>query len=66
MAADRGTPLREFVTEAIKDKLAAQPTTGDKPWMAGFGKLKRLRKETKRINRIIEAEFEQIEAPDRL
>jgi hypothetical protein len=66
VAADRGIPLREFVTEAVKDKLAAQTKTGDKPWMAGFGKLKRLRKETKRINRIIEEEFEQIEAEDRL
>lgn len=66
MAAERGMPLREFVTQAVKDKLAAEPRAGEKPWMAGFGKLKHLRKETKRINRIIEAEFERIEAEDRL
>jgi hypothetical protein len=27
-------------------------------WMAGFGRLKRLRQETKRITRVIEREFE--------
>jgi hypothetical protein len=34
--------------------------------MAAFGKLRRLRKETARINCIIEEEFEQIEVEDRL
>lgn len=61
VAAERGIPLREFVTQAVKDKLAeGQPDQG-KPWMAGFGKLRHLRKETARINRLIEEEFEQIE-----
>jgi hypothetical protein len=32
--------------------------------MNAFGKLRRLRKETARINRIIEAEIEQIEPED--
>jgi hypothetical protein len=34
--------------------------------MTAFGKLRHLRKETARINRAIEEEFEQIEAEDRL
>lgn len=66
LAAQRGIPLREFITEAVKDKLAGNGRTADTPWMAGFGKLRRLRKETARINRLIEAEFEQVEAEDRL
>ena len=66
IAAERGIPFRQFVTEAVKDKLVAAAKTNDKPWMAAFGRLKRLRKENKRINRIIEEEFEQIEAEDRL
>lgn len=33
--------------------------------MAAFGKLRHLRKETSRINRLIEEEFEKIEAEDR-
>lgn len=65
-AAQRGIPFREFVTQAVKDKLAAGAKTTEKPWMAAFGKLRHLRKENARINRIIEGEFEQIEAEDRL
>jgi len=66
VAAQRGIPLREFVTQAVKEKLAESRGAADKPWMAGFGKLKRLRKETARINRLIEEEFEKIEPEDRL
>jgi hypothetical protein len=65
-AADRGIPLREFVTEAVKDKLVATAKTTEKPWMRAFGKLRHLRKETVKINRVIEKEFEQIETEDRL
>jgi hypothetical protein len=59
-AAKRGIPLRELVTEALKDKLRERPRTNAKPWMAGFGKLRRLRKGNARINRIIKREFERI------
>jgi len=65
VAAERGIPLREFVTEAVKDKLARR-NAADKPWMAAFGKLRHLRRETAKINRMIEQEFEQVEAEDRL
>jgi hypothetical protein len=62
-AAEQGIPLRELVSEAIVDKLRARQ--GDaKPWMKAFGKLRGLRKETARIDRIIEAEFGQIEPED--
>jgi hypothetical protein len=64
VAAERGIPLREFVTQAVKDKLASENATEKKPWMVAFGKLSHLRKETARINRIIEEEFEQIEPED--
>ncbi len=66
MAAQRGMPLREFVTEAVKEKLAHSGNAAEKPWMAAFGKVRGLRKETARINRLIEDEFEQVEAEDRL
>lgn len=65
-AADRGIPLRVFVTEAVKDKLAADDKEKERPWMTAFGKLRHLRKETSKINRRIEEEFEQIEAEDQL
>lgn len=65
VAAKRGVPLRALVSEALAEKLRADNGRG-KPWMAAFGKLRRLRRETAKINRIIEEEFEQIEAEDRL
>jgi hypothetical protein len=65
-AAERGIPFREYVTEAVKDKLVANAKTAEKPWMKAFGKLRHLRKDTANINRTIEEEFEQIEAEDRI
>jgi hypothetical protein len=65
-AAQRGIPFREFVTEAVKAKLIAENKAAERPWMTAFGKLRHLRRETNRINRTIEEEFEQVEAEDRL
>ena len=65
-AAERGIPLREFVTEAVKEKLDAPRRSANKPWMAAFGKLRHLKHETARINKLIEEEFEQIEPEDKL
>ena len=61
LAAERGIPLREFVTEAVKDKLASQDNAGNKPWVKLAGRMRHLHKETQRINQIIEEEFEQVE-----
>jgi hypothetical protein len=58
-AAERGIPLREFVTEAVKDKLAAPAKTKEKPWVKLMGKLKHLHRETERINRLIEEDSER-------
>jgi hypothetical protein len=65
LAAARGIPLRELVTEAVRDKLATETKSAGKPWMASFGKLRHLRKETARINRVVEEAFERIEPEDR-
>lgn len=62
VAAARGIPLREFVTQAVKDKLAAETRTEEKPWLKHMGKLKHLHKETLRINRLIEEDSEKIDA----
>ncbi len=63
-AADRGIPLREFVTEAVREKLVTDAKASETPWMAAFGKLRHLRKESARINRTIEEEFERVDAED--
>jgi hypothetical protein len=62
---ERGIPLGEFVTEAVRVKLTTAAKTVGKALLAAFSKLRHLRKETARINRIIEQEFEQIEFEDR-
>jgi hypothetical protein len=67
-AAERGQPLKEFVAEALQEKLAnyAGSVGAREPaWMQGFGKLRRLRKETRRIQARIDEAFEVIEPEDR-
>ena len=60
-AAERGIPLRQFVPEAVEERLKAESGSGPKPWMKMVGGLRHLRKETARIGRLIEEEFENIE-----
>ena len=62
VAAERGIALREFVTEAVKEKLLAEAKAGEKPWVKHMGKLKHLKQETKRINARIEEDSEKIDA----
>ena len=67
-AAERGQALREFVTEALQEKLtgrSVRPGTDAPPWMKGFGQLRPLRRETARIRRLIDHEFELVEPEDR-
>ena len=68
-AAEHGQTLKAFVTEAIETRLAGEARgtpSQEPPWMRGFGKLRRLRKETARIQAIVDAEFENVESEDRL
>jgi hypothetical protein len=67
-AAERGQALRAFVTEALQEKLAGHPTQishEQAPFMRGFGQLRPLRRETARILRVIEREFDVVEPEDR-
>jgi hypothetical protein len=67
-AAERGQSLKDFMTEALQEKLigaAGDARAGEPPWMEGFGKLRRLRKETARIQARIDEAFEVIEPEDR-
>jgi hypothetical protein len=56
------------MTEALEEKLGARPgkvRPGEPPWMRGFGKLRRLRKETARIQTRIDEAFELLEPEDK-
>ena len=59
VAAERGIPLRQLVTEAVQEKLRA--TSQEKPWMKHLGKLRHLHKERKRVENRVEEAFEQID-----
>ena len=67
-AAERGQSLKQFITEALQEKLAAE-VGGRRPaqpgWMQGFGKLRRLRRETRRVQGRIDEQFEVVEPEDR-
>jgi len=63
-AAERGVPLRQFLTEALEDKVSVAASRGQKPWSKMAGRLKHLHKETVRIQKLIDEEFEQIEPED--
>jgi hypothetical protein len=67
-AAERGQSLKQLVTEALQEKLAGDAgrhRAGPPPWMRGFGKLRRLSKETRRLQARIDEQFESIEPEDR-
>ena len=67
-AAEQGWTLKEFVNEALQEKLAPRGSTahpGEPEWMQGFGKLRRLRKETERIQARIHDAFEVVGPEDR-
>jgi hypothetical protein len=60
VAAERGIPLRQFVTEAVQDKLL-KAMSQEKPWMKHLGKLKHLHRERRLIEKRVEDAFEQID-----
>lgn len=67
-AAEHGQTLKQLVAEALQEKLSARtgPSPLDEPaWMQGFGKLRRMRKETLRIQARVDEAFEVIEPEDR-
>ncbi len=60
-AAEQNMPLRQFVSDAVAEKLGGKSTAQAKARAKLAGRLRHLRKETARINRLIENEFERIE-----
>jgi hypothetical protein len=68
-AAERGQTLKELVAEALREKLAGNTSAihpGEPEWMRGFGKLRRLSKETARVQARIDETVEVIEPEDRV
>lgn len=67
-AAERGQTLKEFFEEALRDKLRKRKAAGssEPAWMSGFGKLRRLHRETARVQKLIDQIFDTIEPEDRM
>lgn len=61
-----GQLLHDFVVVVLRQKPSPHFRNTRAPdWMQGFGKLKRLRRETARVQSIVDKEFERIEPEDR-
>lgn len=67
-AALRGIPLRQFVTEALEEKIREDGRNGGvpptPPWMKEFGALADLEEENRRIEGLIAEAFGRIEPED--
>ncbi|HEY3837769.1 MAG TPA: hypothetical protein VGL72_14410 [Bryobacteraceae bacterium] len=63
-ASALGIPLREYITQAVEEKLLLESRRRGKPWLECAGELAHLHKETVRIQKIIDEEFEPIEPED--
>lgn len=70
LAAASGVTVKQLVTEAIEDKLsqcARRPEATEPAWVklhGAFAKTKAMRAETRRIQKIIDREFERIDPED--
>ena len=60
-AAEQGQTLKQFVTEAMQEKLDAKKIAASQPWMKSFGALKGYSAELRKIDAIIKEEFERID-----
>ena len=66
-AARQGMLLKDYVAQALQEKLARRPGPAEKPWMKFAGIAAddpEMVAELKRIERIVEDNFERIEEED--
>jgi hypothetical protein len=64
LAATRGISLKKLFTESLERQLRATPRPLKPAWKKLHGALAPLRRETGRIDDLVAAEFEQIDAED--
>ncbi|MBI2680560.1 MAG: hypothetical protein HYX25_06075 [Candidatus Solibacter usitatus] len=55
-AALRGIPLKDFLAEALRERLRSKSPAAPR-WMQAFGGLRDLHRENKRLDRLIAQEF---------
>jgi hypothetical protein len=70
LAAAQGISMHQLVSDALEEKLrrtSGRPAVAEPAWMklaGAFGKTPAARAETRRIQKIIDAEFEQVDLED--
>jgi predicted transcriptional regulator len=66
LAAQEGLSMKQLITESLQQRVAGHWTeaTPEPAWKQAFGAMRAYRKENRRIEKIIEQEFEQIEPED--
>lgn len=67
LAALEGVSMRQLITESLQQRVMSrsQQTKTEPSWRRAFGAMRSYRKENRRIERLIEQEFEQVESEDR-
>jgi len=63
-AAQRGQTLKQFVNEAVRDKIDAKKKQTVPAWERLFGSLKEHAAELRRIDVVVKEEFEQVDPED--
>jgi len=58
-AAKQGMSLRQFVTEALRDKLKQASIAGQRPWIKQIGKLRGVRNVSRQVDALIAEVFDQ-------
>ena len=64
-AAEQRTTLKDFIIEAVRDRLSREGSGAAKSWEKAFGGLRHLHRENRRIDPLIAAEFETIDEEKR-
>jgi len=61
-AAKEGMSLRQFVTEALRDKLKRASIASRRPWMKQIGKLSGVRNVSRQVDALIAEVFDQADS----
>ena len=67
LAAQQGLSMKQLITESLHQRVArqSQETASEPAWKKAFGAMRAYKKENRRIEKLIEHEFEQLEPEDR-
>jgi hypothetical protein len=67
LAALEGVSMKQLIAESLQQRVMSQSQGAktEPSWRRAFGAMRSYRKENRRIERLIEQEFEQVEPEDR-